>query len=54
MDLATSLVAPFEVEVSVDPRCRLGRTFVFQEIPDDGETNWAVHTILARAGADSG
>lgn len=48
MDLVTPLVTPFEVEVvSDDPHCRLGRTFVFQELPDDDETNWAIHTILS-------
>ena len=47
MDLQTSLVAPFEINVEyVDPTCAVRRILVFQQITDSDELNWAVHTIL--------
>jgi hypothetical protein len=47
MDLQTSLVSPFEIDVKyVDPNCMLRRVFIYQHGPLTSETNWSVHTIL--------
>lgn len=47
LSLQTSLISPFEIEVEyVDPTCHIQRIFVYQQIPDCDDVNWAVDTIL--------
>ena len=47
LNLQTSLTAPFEVEVAYeDSTCIIERIFVYQQIHDSDEINWAVHTIV--------
>jgi hypothetical protein len=54
MDLQTSFVDPFEIEVEyVDPSCVIRRTLIYQQILDSAKFNWAVHTILEPAAMKS-
>jgi hypothetical protein len=47
LDLQTSLIAPFEIEVEyTDPTCTLQRILVYHPVPESEAVNWAVHTIL--------
>ncbi len=47
MDLWTSLIAPFEIEVEyVDPTCVIQRILIYHQISGSAEVNWAVQTIL--------
>jgi hypothetical protein len=47
MDLQTSLVDPFEIEVEyVDPIGVIQRILIYQRISDWDKFNWSVHTIL--------
>jgi hypothetical protein len=46
-DLQTSLIAPFEIDVEyADPTCVIRRLFIYQQISDSENFNWAVVTIL--------
>jgi hypothetical protein len=46
-DLQTSLIAPFEIDVEyADPTCVIRRIFIYQQISDSENFNWAVVTVL--------
>ena len=46
LNLQTTLVAPFEIEVMYnDPICVIERIFTYCRIENSGELDWAVHTI---------
>lgn len=47
LDLQTSLIPPFEVEVEyVDPTFLVNRILVYQRILDSSEVDWSVHSIV--------
>lgn len=47
IDLQTSVIAPFEIEVEyVDPTCVIQRILIYHQVPDSDNVNWAVHTII--------
>lgn len=47
LDMQTSLIAPFEIDVQyVDPKCVIRCLLIYQPISDLAECNWAVHSIL--------
>ncbi|MBC8353805.1 MAG: hypothetical protein H8E66_17535 [Planctomycetes bacterium] len=47
MDLQTSLIAPFEIEVEyVDPTCVIQRILIYRQIHDSVDFNLELHTIL--------
>jgi hypothetical protein len=47
MDLRTSLIAPFEIEVEyVDPTCVIQRILIYRQSPDSSEFDLDMRTIL--------
>ncbi len=47
LNLQTSLIAPFEIEVEyVDPTCNLQRILIYNPIHNCRDVDWSIHTII--------
>ena len=50
LDLETSLISPFEIQVEyVDPTCVIKRILIYERIADSVYVNWGVQTIVDTA-----